>query len=166
MFVTEDKEFKPPDIGLLPDEKVEWTERAGTPFMIIFCGGCLPLSAVFIIPFSYILFGNGIGLGVAFLCLIGILYYVSSFVAIRRTRYYITTKRVIEVRGGFIEKELSRELFSGRPHSEFLQVKEDHRSGATTFVTIRIYDIPSNTLIEMKGQDEDDVDHFKKLGSS
>lgn len=133
---TDDSEFKPPEVGLLPGEKVEWTERAGTPFLTLFCGGCLPMSAVFIIPLSYIFLGDGIGLGVALLCLIGTLYYLSSFIGIRRTRYYLTTNRVIEVRGGFIEKQIPLTVFSGRPHTEFLQVKEDHRSGATLFVRI------------------------------
>ncbi|MDF1538092.1 MAG: hypothetical protein P1Q69_04235 [Candidatus Thorarchaeota archaeon] len=123
------------------------------------------MSSVFLIPLSYVFLGAGIGSGVAFLCFIGILYYVSSFIRIRRTRYYMTTKRIIEVRGGFIENQLRLELFEGRSRSEFLQVKEDHRSGAETYSTMRIYDIPSNVIIELKGMDEDAVENFQKLGS-
>ncbi len=166
MFAADDSEFNPPEVGLETDETVEWSERAGTPFLILWCGGCLPLSSVFIIPFTFIFIGESIGLGVSFLVLVGILYYLNAFIRIRRTRYFLTTKRILEVRGGFIVNQLRLELFTGRLHTEFLQVKEDHNAGATTFVTIRIYDIPSNVMIEMKGMDEDYVEMFQKLGHS
>jgi len=163
VFAADDSEFTPPEVGLENDETVVWSEKAGTPFLTIFCGGCLPMSSVLLIPFAFAFLGESIGLGVAFVALMGTLYYLLAFVRIRRTRYYLTTKRVIEVRGGSIENQMRLELFIGRPHSEFLQVKEDHRSGAGTYSTIRIYDIPSNVMIVLKGMNEDAVEVFKKI---
>ena len=166
MSAADDIEFNPPEVGLLPGETIVWNQKANSPFITLWCGGCLTLSSFFLIPFAYVVLGSTYGNSLAFLVLIGIIYSIYVYIRTRRTMYFLTSKRVLEVRGGFIAKQLSRELFSGRPQSEYLQIKEEsYTESGTRFIRIRVFDIPSNVLIEMKGMDKDVAKVFENLGT-
>ncbi|MHA2423513.1 MAG: hypothetical protein ACXAEF_01925 [Candidatus Thorarchaeota archaeon] len=166
MAYKEPNPFNPPEVGLHHDETVVWEKKAGITTSIWFCGGCLPLLMPFIVPLSFAYLGSSVGIGVLFFCVLGIMYFAYTYLKIRRTRYYLTTKRIIEVRGGDIQQELPLESFSGKPLDDYFQVKEDYRSGANTFHTVRIYDLKAEILIELKGMVEDDVERLKEIASS
>ncbi len=163
MYVEKER-FEPPEYGLKPGEEIVWHQRAGTPFLFIFCGVCFPLLSVFVIIFTGSIYGASIVFGLVFFVLIGILYTVYSFIKIRRTKYYLTTSRLLEVRSGEIQEEISLELFKGKPHTEFLQIKEDHQDAGIQY-NIRVFDIESNKMIELKVVDEDVLDLMKKIGT-
>ncbi|MHA1906920.1 MAG: hypothetical protein ACW98Y_06475 [Candidatus Thorarchaeota archaeon] len=165
MVYREHESFNPPEEGLRNGESVVWEKKAGITTSIWFCGGCLPLLSVFMVPLAFVFFGSSIGTGVLFFCSVGMLYFLSYYIRLRRTRYYLTTKRIIEVRGGDIHQELDLERFSGKSHDEFLKVNEDYRSGADTFYTVRIYDLDAEILIDMKGLVDDDVEIIQKIGT-
>jgi hypothetical protein len=165
MVYKEPHPFNPPNEGLQEGETMVWDKKAGITTSIWFCGGCIPLLSVFMVPLTYVIFGASIGTGVLFFMVLGFLYFLFYFIRLRRTKYYLTTKRIIEVRGGDIHQELSIDRFAGKPHDEFIQVKEDYRSGADTFFTVRVYDLEAEILIDMKGLVDDDVEILQKLGA-
>ncbi|TXT56542.1 MAG: hypothetical protein BAJATHORv1_20131 [Candidatus Thorarchaeota archaeon] len=162
MTYVERERFEPPEHGLQSEERVIWHEKAGTPFLTIFCGGCLPLSSVFIIPISAVILGERVGFGIAFLLLAGILYYLVKFITIKRTSYYLTNQRIIEVRGGEIIEEIPRSVFTGKKPNEFLRISEDHED-AYTWYNILIYDIDTKKMIKLHCVDEEVLESLRAL---
>jgi hypothetical protein len=165
MVYKEPNPFNPPEEGMQEGETLIWEKKAGITTSIWFCGGCIPLLSVFMVPLAYVTFGASVGTGVLFFMVLGFLYFLLYFIRLRRTKYYLTNKRLIEVRGGDIHQELDTERFSGKSHGEFIQVKEDYRSGADTFYTVRVYDLDVDILIDMKGLVDDDVEILQKMGT-
>ncbi|MFW9849557.1 MAG: hypothetical protein ACFFF4_10460 [Candidatus Thorarchaeota archaeon] len=163
MVYKEPNPFNPPEEGLQPGESIIWQKKARITTSIWFCGGCLPLMMPFLIPLAFLTFGNSVGTGVLFFCTLGLLYLIYAYIKIRRTKYYLTTRRIIEVRGGNIQQEIHLERFIGKSPDEFFQVKENYRSGAETFYVVRIYDLDTEVLIELKGMVEDDVEKLKGI---
>ena len=155
--------FNPPEYGLLPEETVLWQQSAGTPFMIFYCGGCIPLSSVFVIPLIAVYIGEAIASGYALFALMVLLYMVARYINIRRTQYYLTTNRIIETRGERIVEEIPRESLGDRNPRDFFQAKEDHRSGGDTIYRIRIYNIELGKLIEFHGIRDWDLDKIRKI---
>ncbi|TFG15568.1 hypothetical protein EU537_00680 [Candidatus Thorarchaeota archaeon] len=163
MAYDQTNRFSPPEYGLLPEETVLWQQSGGTPFMIFYCGVCLPLSSVFIIPFIAAYIGETIASGYALFSLMILLYTVARYINIRRTQYYLTTNRIIETRGGRIVEEISRESLRERNPREFFQAKEDYGSGGGAIYRIRFYNIELGKLIEFHGIRDWDLEKIRKI---
>ncbi|MBD3405959.1 MAG: hypothetical protein GF411_07520 [Candidatus Lokiarchaeota archaeon] len=162
MTYVERERFNPPEYGLKTDEQVIWHEKAGTPFLTMFCGGCLPLASVFVIPISAIVLGERWGIGISILLLAGIIYYLARFINIRRTSYYLTNQRIIEVRGAGIIEAIPRSVFIDKKTNEFLKISEDHED-AGTWYNILIYDIDTEKMIKLHCVDEDVLESLRAL---
>ncbi|NHI89424.1 MAG: hypothetical protein EAX87_07875 [Candidatus Thorarchaeota archaeon] len=156
--------FDPPEEGLLAGESIVWTRRAGTGFWLIFFG------FIIVIGGPAVLFGviQELSSPLAFLFAIlvaaGIIGEVALFIQTKRTRYYLTSERILEVRGANIIKEISLHHFAGKPIGQFLESRVTHRSNNRPIYTIRIYDPMSDEVFEIKGQDYNSTMAFERIG--
>ncbi|MHA1769398.1 MAG: zinc-ribbon domain-containing protein [Candidatus Thorarchaeota archaeon] len=92
-----------------------------------------------------------------------ILFFIVSFVNVRRTRYYLTSERVLVVRGGNIRKEIPLSHFAGRPISQFLETKVMYTENDRPVYRIRFYDPMSDEVIDFKGMDSYSVKSVERL---
>jgi hypothetical protein len=158
--------FDPPEDGLFPGESVVWSRRAGTSFWVIFNGACLCILAPMVAIFSYEQAGAEVGNLMMFLLLGGALYLVWVFVKDRRTMYYLTNERIIEVRARYILRQIPLDCFSGIPHRQFLESKVDHTSNGRPIYNVRISDPVSSAMIVLKRVDGESVRVLEKIGDT
>jgi hypothetical protein len=163
-FLADGGRFDPPRVGMLSGESIVWTRRAGTGFWIIFIGFIVIAGgpAFTLVSFEY--FGLFLAIIVGILTLIGYIMLLGTLINVRRTRYYLTTDRILEVRGGKIKRYFSLEHFSGRPLGQFLEARATHSSGNESFYAIRIYDPVSDEVMEFTGLDPNSTRAFERIG--
>jgi hypothetical protein len=161
---TPSSRFDPPEEGLMPGESIVWTRRAGTGFWLIFFG------FIIVIGLPAIAFGVFEDAGLMFalpfflIGIVGTIGVVGLFVRTKRTRYYLTSERIIETRGGQILKEIPLHHFAGKPIGQFLESRVTHRSNNRPIYTIRVYDPMSDDVFEIKGQDYNSTMAFERIG--
>jgi hypothetical protein len=102
----------------------------------------------------------------AFLLLFIFIGVVVAFVRERRTRYYLTSERIIETRGGSLIKEIPLDHFSGRPLSQFLEAKVTHQVNYRPIYTIRVYDPVTDDVFELQGLDGSSTRAFERIGQT
>ncbi|MFX1607328.1 MAG: hypothetical protein ACFFDD_15685, partial [Promethearchaeota archaeon] len=120
--------FDPPEEGVLPGESIVWTRRAGTSFVVIFFGFIVVIGGPVLVVVGTEEFGPAFTLPFLFLALAGILAVLASLVQTKRTRYYLTSERILETRGGNVLKEVSLHHFAGKPIGQFLESRVTHMS--------------------------------------
>lgn len=156
--------FDPPEEGMLPGEEIVWTRKAGTVFWIVFCGVCIPILPFVILSIAYEMLGDIGGILIIALTILGTLYILGSYINLRRTRYYLTSERIIEVRSGNIRKEIPLERFSGRPLGQFFESNVSHTQNGRPIYRIRIYDPMSDEILTLKALDEHSASVFARIG--
>ena len=156
--------FDPPEEGMLPGEEIVWTRKAGTDFFIIFCGGCSPILPFLVVPFIVEMFGDFIGMLALAGSILVMIYFLFAFINLRRVRYYLTSERVMSVRGGNILKQIPLEHFSGRPLGQFFESKVAHLENKRPIYRIRIYDPLSDEILTLKGLDQHSAVVFERIG--
>jgi hypothetical protein len=156
--------FDPPKVGMLPGESIVWTRRAGTGFWIIFFGFIAIAGGPALSLASVEYFGLSVGIIFGILTLIGYIIVLGTLINVRRTRYYLTTDRILEVRGGKIKKYFPLEHFAGRPLGQFIESRATHSSGNESFYAIRIYDPVSDEVMEFTGLDPNSTRAFERIG--
>ncbi len=154
-------EFKPPDKGLNEGESVVWEQKAGVSFVLMWCAGCLPLLSFFMAFF--IVFWVGEQLGTVILAGDGfvILYLFYLVIQSKRTTYYLTTQRLVEARGGALQKEIKLENLRGLPPEEFMRAGISHED-AYDYYNITFTDSISGNRIRMTAIREDVYEKLKK----
>ncbi|MFX0046178.1 MAG: hypothetical protein ACFE8Z_10040 [Candidatus Hermodarchaeota archaeon] len=156
--------FDPPDEGMLPGESIVWTRRAGTDFWIIFLGALFAMGAPLLTFLSFdaneLLLGSMFG----FLTIVGFVGLGAILVRVRRTRYYLTTDRIVEARGGKIIRVVPLDHFAGKPLGQFIESRVTHSSNGHPVYGIRIYDPVSDEVIELKGLDPTSARAFERIG--
>jgi hypothetical protein len=156
--------FDPPEEGLMPGESIVWTRRAGTGFWLVFFGFIIVIGgpAVFL---GFIQdFGSEFALPLFILVVGGIIPIVTLFIRTKRTRYYLTSERIMEVRGGHVIKQIPLHHFAGKPIGQFLEARVTHRANNKPIYTITVYDPMSDEVFEIKGQDQHSTIAFKRIG--
>ncbi|MFW9835478.1 MAG: hypothetical protein ACFFEK_15865 [Candidatus Thorarchaeota archaeon] len=156
--------FDPPEEGIYPGESIVWTRRKGTGFWLIFFGFIIVigLPALF---FGVIEdFGYSLALPILLLAVVGISAVVGLFIQTKRTRYYLTSERILETRGGKIIKAIPLHHFAGKPIGQFLESRVTHRSNNQPIYTIRVYDPMSDEVFEIKGQNYESTIAFERIG--
>ena len=156
--------FDPPEEGMLPGEEIVWTRKAGSDFFIIFCGACSPFLPIVVWPFIVEMFGDFAGMLALAGSILVMIYFVFAFINLRRIRYYLTSERVMSVRGGNILKQIPLEHFSGRPLGQFFESKVAHLENNRPIYRIRIYDPMSDEILTMKGLDQHSASVFERIG--
>ncbi|MHA2084777.1 MAG: hypothetical protein ACXABD_13550, partial [Candidatus Thorarchaeota archaeon] len=103
--------FDPPRQGLQVGESIIWTRREGTSGKVIASGFLFFMFSPVVLVGVYNLYGISMVGPAAFLLLFVFIVIVVAFIRERRTRYYLTTERIIEARGGVLIKEIPLEHF-------------------------------------------------------
>ena len=159
------EDFSPPDTGLNPGEEVVWSRRAGMAARWMLGGGCCLVFSPWILLVTYGWFGSFAGNGLLIVILVGFLFTILEFVNSRRTKYYLTNKRIVEARGGFVRTQIPLEHFQGLDPKDFLEIKSAYSEGAKTFYQAKIRVPESGKLMILTGLDEDSKDVISKLGT-
>jgi hypothetical protein len=158
--------FDPPDEGMLPGESIVWTRRAGTGFWIIFLGFLFamggPLVTFLSLDASELFLATIFG----FLTIVGFVVLGAMLINVRRTRYYLTTDRIVEVRGRKIVREVPLDHFAGKPLGQFIESRVTHSSNNQPVYGIRVYDPVSDEVIELKGLDPSSARAFERIGET
>ena len=149
------EDFSPPEKGLNPSEEVVWNQRARMAARWMLGGACCIVGSPWVILLSYAALGATVGNLLLFIVLIGIFLTLVEFVNSRRTEYYLTTTRLIEVRGGLIRTEMPLEHFQGTELDDYFEVRDSHSESGRYFYSIRIRDPTSDKLMILTGLDED-----------
>ncbi|UCE11021.1 MAG: hypothetical protein JSW61_03560, partial [Candidatus Thorarchaeota archaeon] len=156
--------FDPPDVGMLPGESIVWSRRAGTGFWVIFFGALILMGGPVLSLVSIDAFGLSVGIIFGILTLVGIIALMGTLINVRRTRYYLTTDRILEVRGGKIQRAVPLDHFAGRPLGQFIESRISHTSNNQPVYEIRIYDPVYDEVIELKGLDPNSARAFERIG--
>ncbi|MHA3964735.1 MAG: hypothetical protein AM325_014485 [Candidatus Thorarchaeota archaeon SMTZ1-45] len=156
--------FDPPTQGLQAGESIIWTRREGTGGKVIASGFLLFMFGPVGLAVLYNLYGMSMVVSGAFLLFVIFIVISTTFIRERRTRYYLTTERIIEARGGTLIKEMFLENFAGRPMSQFLEAKVTHQVNHRPIYTIRVYDPVSDEVFELKGLDSSSTHAFERIG--
>jgi len=159
------EEFSPPDKGLYPSESILWSRRAGMAALWLFSGGCCVVSSPWILLFAFAFLGPAVGNIVFAIVLILILLALMDFIQARRTKYYLTTKRIIETRGGLIHKQISLESFQGVSASEYITVKSAYTQNGAPIYTAKIRDPATGKIIRLTGLDMESKNVIQNLGT-
>lgn len=156
------EEFSPPEKGLNSGEKVVWSQRAGMAAMMMLGGACCILGSPWILLLIYASIGAAVGNILLIFVLIGILLTIVEFVNSRRTMYYLTTERIVAVRGGLIKRQILLKHFQGTQIDDYIEIKSTYTEGAKSFFAMRIRDPISGKLMILSGLDEDAKDFVMK----
>ncbi|UCE11020.1 MAG: hypothetical protein JSW61_03555 [Candidatus Thorarchaeota archaeon] len=158
--------FNPPRQGLHAGESIVWTRREGTSGKVIASGFLLFIFGPVSLAGVYNLYGMSMVPPVVFLLFIIFIATAVAFIRERRTRYYLTTERIIEARGGTLIKEVPLEHFAGRPLSQFLEAKVTHQVNNRPIYTIRVYDPVTDDVFELQGLDGSSTRAFERIGQT
>jgi len=156
--------FDPPEKGMLPGESIVWSRRAGTGFWIIFLGLLFAMGGPLVSFLTLDAYGLFVGAMFGFLTLVGFIVLGVILVNVRRTRYYLTTDRIVEVRGGKILRAVPLDHFAGKPLGQFIESRVTHSSNNQPVYGIRVYDPVSDEVIELKGLDPTSARAFERIG--
>jgi hypothetical protein len=156
--------FDPPEKGLQSGEEIIWTRREGTSGKVIASGFLFFMFSPIVVVGVYNLYGMSMVGAVVFLLFILFIAISVAFIRERRTRYYLTTERIIEARGGILIKDVPLEHFAGRPLSQFLEAKVTHSVNNRPIYTIRLYDPVSDEVFELQGLDGSSTRAFERIG--
>jgi hypothetical protein len=159
------EDFSPPERGLNPGEEVIWSRRAGMAAMWMFGGGCCLVFSPWILLIAYGWFGSLGGNGLLLVILVGLLFTLLEFVNSRRTRYYLTSTRIVEARGGLIRTQVPLEAFQGVDIGEYIEVTSTYTEGSKVFYQAKIRNPASGKLMVLTGLDEDARDVILNIGS-
>ncbi len=158
------EEFSPPEKGLNPGERVIWSRRAGMVGWLLFSGGCCLVMSPWLLLFVYVSFGAGFGNIVFAFVVIWLLLALFEFINSRRTHYYLTTKRIIEVRGGLIRTQFPLESFQGVDIGKYVEVKDAYTENGTPFYSVKLRDPSTGKVMRLTGLDEEGRDIILQLG--
>ena len=158
--------FDPPEVGMLPAESIVWSRKAGTGFWVIFLGAMILMGGPVVSLASLESFGVSVSIIFGVLTLVGFIALLGTLINVRRTRYYLTTDRIIEVRGRKIERAIPLDHFAGKPLGQFIESRVTHSSNNQSIYAIRIYDPVSDEVVELKGLDPNSARAFDRIGQT
>ena len=150
---------------LYPGEEILWNRREGTSFWIACCGFSLPLLLISLLPALPELMDPITSMVFIIGTIVGMFIVAWAYFNIRRTRYYITTERIVETRGGDIVNEISLDQFAGRSLSQFLESRVTHTVNNRPIYTITVYAPQTEEILQLKGLDQSSVETFEQIGN-
>lgn len=159
------EDFSPPEKRLNPGEEVVWSQRAGMAARMMLGGACCIVGSPWVLLVSYVALGAWVGNILLFIVLIGLFLIILEFVNSRRTRYYLTSERIVETRGGLVRTQIPLEAFQGLDPADYLEIKSTYSEGAKTFYQAKIRIPESRKLMILTGLDENSRDIILKMGN-
>ena len=159
--------FFPPNEGLEGGEKVIWARKKGVNFWVVFFVFIVIIGSQLVIFNTFQFVDLSFGVLLLLLSSTGVFLVLREFLRGKRTKYYLTNKRILEVRKGDIIQELSLERFEGKPLNQFFEKRITHRVNKQPIYTIRIYDPQSgDALIDFKDLDGTSTMALEKIGQT
>jgi len=159
--------FFPPNEGLELGEKVIWARKKGVNFWVVFFGFIVIIGSPLVIFNTFQFVDLSFGVLLLLLSTTGVFLILREFLRGKRTKYYLTNKRILEVRKGDIIQEFSLERFEGKPLNQFFEKRITHRVNKQPIYTIRIYDPQSgDALIDFKDLDGTSTTALEKIGQT
>jgi hypothetical protein len=149
---------------LLPGETIVWNRRAGTSFWIPCCGFSLPVTLISLLPALPEIMDETTSMIFIIVTIFGTLVIANAYRNTRRTRYYLTTERIVETRSGDIVKQIDLDQFAGRPLSQFLESRVTHTVNNRPIYTLTIYAPETEEIMQLKGLDQNSVESFEQIG--
>lgn len=122
---------------------------------LMFSGGCCLVGSPWLLLLVYGTFGSLVGNSVLLIVAAFLILVLLDAVNSRRTMYYLTNRRLIEVQSGLIQNEMSLELAREAQARGTLEVKPAYREGSSQFYDLRIRHPSSGRLFYLSGLDED-----------
>ncbi len=157
----------PTNVGLEPGEKVIWARKKGTNFWVVFFGFIVIIGSPLLIFNAFQYVDLAFVAPLIILSTIGVFLILREFFRGKLTKYYLTNKRILEVRKGRIIQEFSLGRFEGKPLNQFFEKRITHRVNQQPIYTIRIYDPQSgNVLIDFKDLDGTSIRALEKIGQT
>lgn len=156
--------FDPPREGLLAAENVVWTRRKGMSFWVVWCSGMLGIGGSLCTIFAFHFAGIILGIPLLILMGIGFFFILRTFIVGRFTKYFLTNKRLLETRRGFIVKEIRLERFKGRSLSQFLVKSASYTENHQQIYTIKVTDpVSGEVLMKLGDLDENSMEAFERI---
>ena len=151
--------------GLNDGETIEWSQRAGIGIMILMRNGCFPrlLLVVVAAVLGSLAQGSPAGLllivaifdiiaVIAFFVLL--LYVIYLFVQMKRTTYYLTSERLIEVQGKSIKKEIPRSNLKRLAPEQYLKTVWAQKDSRRHYYNIFVTDSVTGVVVRMTAVDD------------
>ncbi|NWF95320.1 MAG: hypothetical protein HXY34_04185 [Candidatus Thorarchaeota archaeon] len=146
--------------GLDDNETVQWSQNARLSYRTCVLQGVLPLLLGTIILLSLAsashtagvvaqVIMNVVGIIGGFGLLIMLIRVLYKSFQVQRTMYYITDRRLVEVLGTFIVREIPRTSLEGLEAWQFMRESLSHRSPGKEYINVRVCDPVSSTVIVM-----------------
>ncbi|MFW9908204.1 MAG: hypothetical protein ACFFEF_06485 [Candidatus Thorarchaeota archaeon] len=151
--------------GLNHGEVIEWNQEAGLSIVIFVVQGCLPLILAPILIAILSEIGREMGtvpsiianfLGLATLLAVA-LYILYMYIQVKRTEYFITNQRLLEVRGKSIINQIPRANIENLAPEQFIKQKLSHRSPGDEHFNFTITDPVTGVAIRMTAMHDDVV---------
>jgi hypothetical protein len=179
MPTTSRDESNPLVRGLNTDETIEIGYEAGIYIMRFMRNGCCPMlllilgaaalgalaegspAGLLLIVVIY----NGAAL-IAFLLLV--IYVLFMIVQVKRTKYFITTQRLLEVHGKDIVKQIPKTNLQNLETDQYLKSSWAQKSGTQNYYNTTVTDSISGVVICMTALGEevsDNIERWVKEGS-
>ena len=149
------EDFDPPEKGLNPGEEVVWSRRAGMAAKIMIGGTFCLVFGPWVILLIAGWFGPLFTNAAIIFFFIAIFITIIEFVNSRRTRYYLTTERIVEARGGLIRTQIPLKNFQEAETDVHIKVQATYREGASQFYEVRLRDPESGRFLLLTGLSED-----------
>ncbi|TFG97870.1 hypothetical protein E4H12_07585 [Candidatus Thorarchaeota archaeon] len=150
--------------GLIDGETIEWSQKAGIILRIPLIYGCIPMLLLILIPIlldAFVLASpasllivvaiyNVFAPPILLLLLLFVIYFL---VRVNMTAYYITSQRLLEVRGKSIKKEIPRTNFQDLTVDQYLRSLSVQKHATIESFDLYITDNTSGVVIKMTGMD-------------
>lgn len=149
---------------MLAAENVVWTRRKGMSFWVVWCSGMLGIGGSLCTIFAFHFAGIILGIPLLILMGVGFFFILRTFIVGRLTKYFLTNKRLLETRRGFIVKEIRLERFKGRSLSQFLVKSASYTKNHQQIYTIKVIDpVSGEVLMKLGDLDENSMEAFERI---
>ena len=141
-------------------ETIEWSQNAEVNLRTLLCNGCIPMLLLIMMP---IVLDGFIQASPASLLIVVavydvvapptllllLIYVIYSLVRAKRTAYYLTSQRLLEVQGRSIKREIPRVNLQGLAPSEYLKCISLQEHRASECYSIYVTDTASGVVVTM-----------------
>ncbi len=159
--------------GLNDGETIEWSENAGFSLRPVLRNGCLPMLVLILAPIIMdpLVTASPAGLLIIVaiynvvappLLLLLFLYIVYFLVQVKRTRYYITSQRLLEVRGEYIKKEIPRVNLQGLTPDQYLNSVLQEKHASSEYYDLHVTDGVSGVVMRMTSMGPEVAERIKR----
>lgn len=154
--------------GLNDGETIEWSKSSGIGIMILMRNGCFPILLIIVVTGALSILAQGSSAGFLLVIVIFpivaliaiflfLLYAFYLIVQMKQTTYYLTSERLLEVRGKSIKREIPRVNLKGLTTEQYLRSVWAQKSGGRHYYNIFVTDSVSGVVVKMNAIDDEAI---------